>query len=236
MQEAKPTQPDLLPLEAFEGALSNRVYLSLKAAIMELGYRPGQILRKADICGALGVSRSPVSEAVARLAGEGLVNVVPQAGTYVARFSMAEIREGAFLREALELATIELLAQTITDAQLVQLRRNLRLQEGLVADGDAAGFNAADWDMHEMLMSFTGFRRLGQWAQTSWVQVNRARHLLLPHPGRIEATLVEHRAVIDALEARDVEAARSAMRHHLAQLIKLLEPLERTRPDLFDAP
>ena len=132
--------PKLTPLDQFEGPLSNRVYLSLKDAILTLQYAPGEILRKQVVCEALHVSRSPVSEAVARLASEGLVTILPQTGTYVSRFSMAEIRESAFLREALELAAIEYLAPRIADEQIVELRRNLRVQEALVHDGDIAGF------------------------------------------------------------------------------------------------
>ena len=76
----------LRPLSDFSGSLSNRSYLALRAAILELWYRPGEALRKVEICAQLGVSRSPVAEAISRLAAEGLVDVVPQAGTYVARF------------------------------------------------------------------------------------------------------------------------------------------------------
>ena len=73
----------LAPLDGFEGTLTNRVYLSLREAIVGLRYAPGEALRKAEVCEALNVSRSPVSSAVARLAGDGLVDVHPQAGTYV---------------------------------------------------------------------------------------------------------------------------------------------------------
>ena len=82
----------LTPLSSYNGSLSSRVYHSLKDAILSLAYEPGQIMRKHDICEQLDISRSPVSEAVTRLAAEGLVDVVPQAGTFVARFSLAEIR------------------------------------------------------------------------------------------------------------------------------------------------
>ena len=80
----------LAPLDSFAGSLGQRVYLSLKEAIMTLAYSPGEFLRKAEVCDTLGVSRSPVADAVARLAVEGLVRVMPQAGTYVARFSMTD--------------------------------------------------------------------------------------------------------------------------------------------------
>ena len=223
----------LEPLSHFQGSLTSRVYLALKHAILTLEFRPGQILRKQMVCDALGVSRSPVSEAVARLAVEGLVTVMPQAGTYVARFSMQEIRESAFLREALELAAVEMLAPVITEDQIIQLRRNLRVQAALVEDGDFDGFYQKDADMHALLMSFTGFSRLGQMAETVWLQVSRARRLVLPEPGRVAETLKEHRAIVQALEAHDPELARHVTRIHLRQLIKYLEPLESRRPDLF---
>ena len=126
----------LKSLDMFSGSLSQRTYLSLRAAIIELVYPPGALLRKGEICEALGVSRSPVSEAISRLANERLVRVVPKAGTYAARFSIDEIKESAFIREAIEVAAIRELAPQVTDAQLVELRRNLRVQEALVADGD----------------------------------------------------------------------------------------------------
>lgn len=210
-----------------------KAYASLKEAILNLAYRPGEALRKPEICQQLGISRSPVSEAVTRLAAEGLVDVIPQAGTFVARFSMDEIREGAFLREALEVAAAERVARTITEDQLVLLRRNLRVQSALVDDQDFAGFYQMDAAMHELIQSFTGFRHLTQLSETAWVHVNRARQLVLPQPGRVQATLREHQDIVDALEARDPEAARRATRYHLGQLILFLEPLALERPDLF---
>jgi DNA-binding GntR family transcriptional regulator len=225
----------LRPLAVFSGSLANRSYLALREAILNLGYRPGEALRKGEICEELGVSRSPVAEAISRLAAEGLVDVVPQAGTYVARFSMDEIREGAFLREAIELAAVEAIAPNLTEDQLILLRRNLRVQEALVADGDFPGFYALDGEMHELLLSFTGFKKLSHVADTAWVHVNRARQLILPLPGRVAETLDEHKAILAALEARDPEAARKAMRAHLGQLITFLEPLERKHPELFAA-
>lgn len=235
-QEENLQRRPLRPLDGFAGSLAQKVYLSLKDAILTLVYRPGEILRKPEICAELGVSRSPVAEAVARLAGEALVDVVPQAGTFVARFSMDEIREGAFLREALELAAIDVVSLSITDDQLVQLRLNLRVQAALIADGDFKGFHQLDAQMHELILSFTGFRRLATLSETTWVHVNRARQLVLPAPGRVQATLQEHQAMVSALEARDPVAARTATKHHLRQLLLVLEPLVAERPELFVPP
>lgn len=226
----------LLPLERFQGSLGQRVYHSLKHAILTLAYRPGDIIRKPEICDRLRVSRSPVADAVARLAADGLVDVVPQAGTFVTRLSMTDIREGAFIREAIEVAAADLVARQITEDQLRDLRRCLKLQEALVADGDAQGFMALDGQMHEMMLSFTGFPRLPQVSQSAWLSVHRARQLILPVEGRLLATLEEHRAILAAFEERDPDAARLAVQHHLRQLLTYLAPLERAHPELFAGP
>ena len=123
---------------------------------------------------------------------------------------------------------------TLVEADLLPLRRNLRLQEALVADGDMEGFHAADASLHEAILALTGHRRLPALSRTAWVHVDRARRLLLPTPGRVAETLEEHRAILAALEAQDVAAARAAIRVHLGRLLDRLEPLARERPDLFD--
>jgi GntR family transcriptional regulator, rspAB operon transcriptional repressor len=223
----------LPPLSRYRGSLAARVYLSLREAILTLAVRPGEPLRKPDICAALGVSRSPVADAVVRLQAEGLVDVVAKAGTYVARFSMDEIREGAFLREAIELHAVARLAETVTPSQVSALKAALRRQDALVAHGDIAGFYEEDAAMHAQILGFTGFRRLAVVADSAWVHVNRARRLLLPMPGRVAETLEEHRSIVDAIAAGDAPAATEATRHHLGQLLRRLDPLETERPDLF---
>lgn len=221
-------------ISTFEGSLAQRVYQSIKQAILALDFPPGANLKKAPICTRLGVSRAPVADAITRLATEGLVDVVPQSGTRVSYFSMDEIREGAFLREALELATVAKVARDLTDDQRKKLSRNVRLQELLIEDDDIAGFYHADEEFHALLMAFTGMLRLPDVAQTVSLQVSRARMLLLPTPGRIAETLSEHRAIFDAICAHDERAAQDAMRQHLGQLMPRIERLQQERPQLFN--
>ena len=221
-------------LDNFQGSLTNRTFLAIREAIMELNFLPGEIIRKHDICNALGVSRSPVSEALAKLRNEGLVEVVPQSGTFVSRFSLQDIKEGAFLREAIELACIEILASNISEQQLIDLNRNLKLQKVLAEGDDYQGFYQLDAKMHGMIMDFTGYKNLAKVTKTGWVQVDRARQLLLPVDGRLKKAFQEHRAVIKALEQNDVALAREKMRTHLNQLILLLTPLEKKHPHLFE--
>lgn len=225
----------LLPdIGAFEGSLAQRVYLAVKHAILALDFPPGAILRKAPICERLGVSRAPVADAITRLGAEGLVDVVPQSGTRVSFLSVSEIREGVFLREALELAAVAKVARDLTEDQRRMLSRNMRLQALLIEDGDVPGFYQADEEFHTLLMKFTGFPHLANVAQTVSLQVSRARMLLLPTPGRVAETLVEHRAIFDAVLDHDEKAAQDAMQRHLGQLMPRIEALEKEKPDLFN--
>ena len=88
--------------------------------------------------------------------------------------------------------------------------------------------------MHNLILGFTNYRRLTAMAETSWLQVNRARQLVLPNLDRVVDTLAEHKAIVSALEARDPEAARKATKKHLGQLLSHLEAIEVDRLDLFD--
>ncbi|MDP5218069.1 GntR family transcriptional regulator [Ruegeria sp. 2205SS24-7] len=223
----------LSAIAAQDGPLSQQVYQILKQAILSLDFPPGAVLRKPTICARLGVSRAPVSEAITRLSEDGLVEVIPQSATRVAYFSMPEIREGAFLREALEIAAVGKVAQDRTETQLTQLNRTLRLQALLAEDGDFQGFYEADEAFHAQIMQFTGFARLTDVAQKVSLQVTRARILLLPSPGRMSETLQEHRAVFEAIHAQDPQAAQTRLRHHLGQLMPRIAKLAEERPRLF---
>lgn len=223
----------LKDISSFEGSLANRVYMALQDAILSLQFLPGEVIRKGPVCEKLGVSRSPVAEAIARLATEGLVEVIPQSGTRVAYFSMEDIREGTFVRQALELASVAKVAADRTEDQLARLNRNVRLQALLVEDQDFSGFYQADEEFHALIMEFTGYGRMKAIARMVSLQVTRARKLLLPAPGLISCTFEEHSKVMAAIADRDPDAAQEAMRAHLNQLMPRLEALAATRPELF---
>lgn len=215
------------------GSLSERVCETLRKAILSLIFPPGAILRKGVICEQLGVSRSPVSEAFARLSMEGLVDIIPQSSTRVTHLSMTDIREAAFLRQALELAAVTKVASDRTEKQLAWLTRHLRLQELLVEDKDYSGYFQADEEFHSTLMVFTGFPRIVSITSRLAMQLNRARMLLLPTPGRAVETLQEHKVIVDAIRGQNPLAARSAMSEHLDKLLIRLAPLEDKCPELF---
>ncbi len=229
----KPETEALSDLRNFSGSLAQRVYQALRKAILSMAYPPGLVLQKAVICDQLGVSRHPVSEAIARLAAEGLVDVVPQSATKVSSFSLNEIREAMFLREALELAAVGRVASHHTDEQLARLSRNVRLQRLLVEDDDRDGFYTADEEFHSLIMEFTGYPKVSSVASTVSLQLTRARMLILPEPGRPAEAVVEHEAILEAIRSRDPVLAMAQMSLHLSQLISRIEPLEEQRPELF---
>lgn len=233
MSDTLGTEPRLPAIDDLSGSLAQRVYQSLRESILTLEYRPGAVIRKSVICEQLGVSRQPVSEAIARLSTEGLVDVIPQSATRVSRFSLADLRESSFLREAVEMAAVGHVAERRSEEQLAQLVRALRMQEMLYDDGDQAGFYQADEDFHSLLMELTGFPGVVATAANVSIPLKRARLAILPEPGRPVAVIAEHRAIVEAIRGRDAAAAREAMHCHLGQLMSRIEPLERERPELF---
>lgn len=220
-------------LDQFSGLLSDRVYQALRGAIVSMDFFPGEIIRKAAICEHLGVSRSPVADALTKLSGEGLVDIIPQSVTRVTRFSMQTIREESFLREALEVAAVAKAAEERTETQLARISRCVRMQAMLVEDGEYAEFYRSDEEFHQLILDCTGISRLPATIDRLSLQVQRIRLLLLPEPGRAADTVEEHRLILHAIKAQDVDAAKAAMRTHLRQLLKRLEPLEKERPGLF---
>ncbi|AKS45208.1 transcriptional regulator, GntR family [Octadecabacter temperatus] len=227
------TETLTLDINNLDGPLGQRVYTALRNKILTLAYEPGFVLRKGALCEQLGVSRSPVTEALNRLSSDGLVDIIPQSATRVSQFSMFELREESFLREAVETAAVAKVAQERTDEQLTILSRNLKMQNLLVEDEDFQGFFEADLEFHELILAFTGFPRVAITAGQLSLQLHRARMLILPERGRPAEAVAEHQSILAGIKARDANAARAAMSLHLRQLITRLEPLERQHPEYF---
>lgn len=210
-----------------------RQYAALKQAILSLEFPPGAILRKGAICEHLGISRTPVSDAILKLEGEGLVEVVPQSATRVSRMSMKEIREDAFLREALEVAAVVCAAKHRSDELVSRLSRGVRMQRLQVEDADYEEFQKSDQKFHRLILDCCNVSRLHDTIRFVSNHVDRARVLLLPEPGRVSDTVAEHDQIFEAIRKKEPQAAQLAMQAHLRQLVKRIEPLEELRPELF---
>lgn len=210
------------------------VYEDLRAAIIGLKLRPGARIDKTEICARLGVSRQPLAEALARLAEERLVDVEPQKGTFVARIRLAEVTGAAFVRRAVEIATVEHIAPTVEKPVLDRLQRILGYQTAAVASDDIEEFYVLDVRFHATLLDQLAMSRVADIVETSRAQLERARRLLLPTPRRSRDTLVEHEAIVAGLLARDPAAAGSAMGRHLDRGMSELRRFAAEQPELFE--
>ncbi|MGH6971715.1 MAG: GntR family transcriptional regulator, partial [Caulobacteraceae bacterium] len=138
-------------VELREASKSERVYAHLRRRIRELALEPGAPLRKDEIARALTVSRAPVSEAIARLADEGLVEVFPQHGSFVAPIRPADVREALFVRTALETEAMRRLAPVAGPDLMTRLDANLAAQADALAGGDLARFYDLDEALHALI-------------------------------------------------------------------------------------
>lgn len=210
-----------------------QVYEILRTAIIDMQLPPGALLKKEAICEKLKVSKTPVSEAIARLGETGLVEVFPQHGTFVSKIRESDVRQGAFLRRALEVAAVREVTKHAGPDQIEQLRKNLRYQESAQSVGDLEDFHARDGDFHRLICEFTGYPRLPRMVDGSRGQLDRVRKLLLPDDIRMVETLEEHRLILQAIESGDADAAVKAMKNHLDKTPNKLEQLIQQQPELF---
>lgn len=217
------------------GRTTERVERVLREAVVSLDFSPGEFMDKALICKRLGVSRFPVSEALARLAAEGLVEILPQRGTRAARISLADVREAMLIRRALEGTIAEMAARDLPEAALRLLEENLCRQARAVEAGDRIAFYTEDLAFHDLLVVELGLVRMAGVIEASRANVDRVRRLL-SSPRRHALTLEEHRVVLAALAARDAPRARQAMEAHLDAVMEELVTFARENPEVFAAP
>jgi DNA-binding GntR family transcriptional regulator len=214
------------------GGTTARVVEVLRNAIVMHAFEPGATLDKARLCEKLGVSRFPVSEALARLQAQGLVEIQPQRGTTVSLIRLSDVRENMFLRKALEAEAVRSLAPTVDEATLARLRANLADQKQVAAGGDKQNFHALDLAFHDTLLIALGFPRVKAVAESARLALDRVR-LLLSSPRRNTETVAEHERIVEALEARDSAAAAHAMGDHLDQVMTELVSFARREPEFF---
>src|SRR3954471_4722948 len=132
---------------------AERVYPEVRRRIRELALPPGAPLRKEDIALEMGVSRAPVSEAIARLAEEALVDVFPQHGSFVAPIRPQDVRESLFIRTALEVEAIRRVTQAADAELMAQMEENLATQEKVLKAGDLQEFYELDEALHAMIFA-----------------------------------------------------------------------------------
>jgi DNA-binding GntR family transcriptional regulator len=208
---------------AQEQSKADRVYHALRRRIRELTLPPGAVLRKEEIALEMGVSRAPVSEAIARLADEALVDVFPQHGSFVAPIRAADVRESLLIRTALEVEAIRRVTQMGDAGLMATLEDNLAAQAAALEKGDLALFYDLDEALHAAIFSALKAPRALRLLEAARAPLDRPRRIGLPEVGRPEATLAEHRRLVDAIASGDPEFAAAAMRAHLSMVARTVE-------------
>jgi GntR family transcriptional regulator, rspAB operon transcriptional repressor len=213
---------------------SSRIYSELRDELLSLQRRPGEPISEAEIATSYGLSRTPVREAILKLADEGLVDIFPQSGIFVSRIPLAALPEAIIVRKALEETTAGMAAQRATPSQIMNLRAILELQREADAGGDREGFHQADEAFHACIAEIAGYPGIWRLILQVKVHVDRYRLLTLPVAGRMTQVIAEHMPILAAIEAHDPSAARDAMDRHLERLLHDISATQHTNPEFFD--
>lgn len=212
---------------------SQAIHRRLRDEIVSMRRLPGSWINEKEIAADCGVSRTPVREALLRLADERLVEIVPKSGTIVARIPAAVLPDIIMARRALERQTVTMAAEKALGSEIAGLRAIVERQREAEAAGDTAAFHVADEAMHAAIAATAGHATIWSMIEQIKVQLDRYRRLTLPRPHRIARAIEEHTGIVEAIAAHDPELAGRLMDAHLDGLSDLLDKLHEMEPDYF---
>jgi DNA-binding GntR family transcriptional regulator len=210
------------------------VYTALRDAIVAGQLEPGRQISENELAARLGVSRTPIREALQRLREERLVAVVPQYGTFVTHISESAVSDAQFVREALECAAIRGTALRARDSDLAALEAIVRRQDAAREANDFDSFYVLDDELHQLLCDLSGHDIAWSLSQRAKGHLNRIRRLSMPEPGYMMEMIGEHRAVVAAVAAHDPDEAEQTLRHHLRMVLSTLPAIREQHPDYFE--
>jgi DNA-binding GntR family transcriptional regulator len=225
---------------AFESALSgpkwtisDRAYQGLRSAIMSLKLKPGEEINIKEISENLGVSRSPIREALLKLERDGLVELIPQKGTFVSRIDLDRMREERFLRECLEEKTLELFIDLYTDADALRIRDILNRQQRSLDSLSSESFLDEDDEFHRVFFEVAGKRMCWDIIQSMSGHYRRMRLLVLRSADVPAHNYLQHAELFGFVLARDKVRAVATLKSHLSKLDVEEKELLIEFPDYF---
>jgi len=218
------------------GSIAEGVYRTLRSSIVTLKLLPGQALSEQDIANRLNVSRQPVREAFIKLSEIGLVRVLPQRGTFVAKISAQGVLDARFVREAVECAIARRAAGGIERSAIARLQDIIDRQRAVVKTGGAEEFFLLDEAFHRDLAHAGGCINAWKVIEDAKAQMDRVRFLRVSQATPLNYLIVQHQAILDAVAARRGEQAERAMKTHLRAVLQTLPKLTRQLPDMFEKP
>jgi DNA-binding GntR family transcriptional regulator len=196
------------------------VYEELKNAIVDLRLAPGEPLREATLAERLGVSKTPIREALTRLEQEGLVETTSFKGAVVTGYSRQDLLDIYELRELLENAAVRAAAQSMSDASRARLDRISRESRRLLGGRDQSAENRGQLaglltEFDAVLFDQVRNHRIQVLIENLRDHLTRIGQLTAEIPGRIDASVDEHEKIVEAVAARDPELAEQYMREHI---------------------
>ena len=200
---------------------TDEVYEALKQAILGRTFGAGERLQVEDIAQKLGVSLTPVRHAIQQLAAEGLIDIHPRSGTYVATLSANDIEETFEIRCALECLAGEKALARITDGKVARLRELLKLLGDPVSnEGDLKRHEKHNLELHRIIIDAAGNKRLAEMYESlnAHIKIARIHGAEAGSNGlskRLAEEQAEHKAVVDAIAARDSKRVKTALRKHI---------------------
>jgi DNA-binding GntR family transcriptional regulator len=194
-------------------------YREIKRRIIELIYEPGEKLSEARLSAELGLGRSPIRTALARLEGEGWITVSPQSGTYVRGLSTKEIDDVLEIRLVLETHVAGVASERMAESELTELRAAFRAFGPTVASDRINEYFDLDLRVHLAIYKAAGNELITQNLVDLIDKVRWIRRGSTGWPPRIQEAYEEVERILAALERRDAEAARRAMHAHISNII-----------------
>ena len=214
------------------GSVTVEVTNAIRQGIVTLALPPGSPIDKTAVCEQLGVSRVPVSEALARLQAEGLVDIAPQRGSTVSLVRIGDVKEYMLIRKALESEALRVLIGSHDDALIAALHENMQRQRAAAERDDAEAFHAVDIEFHDIIYRSMGLSKIKGIIDQARANLDRARRLIIT-PRRLNHTIAEHQAILDGILAGDQQQATRAMRAHIDAVMVELFAFAREHAELF---
>ncbi|MCP4383732.1 MAG: GntR family transcriptional regulator [Hyphomicrobiales bacterium] len=219
-----------------KSSLTDRIHDLLRDQIVSFELKPFHAISDKKLAEKIGVSRTPVREALARLAARGLVDIYPQRGTVVSPLRRIDLERSQFVREALEVGLVQRVAALDGRFELTRkLRAEVALQETFAELGDDHRFYTSDEDFHRLIATYAGLPGIWEDIGPSKIHMDRCRHLTLATVEKdVRIITDQHNAIIDAIERGDPDTAAEAMRAHLRRVLQFVDQLMEIHPEYFE--
>lgn len=195
--------------------LRDVVFNTLRQAILTGELKPGERLMEIHLADRLGVSRTPIREAIRKLELEGLVTMIPRRGAEVAQITEKSMNDVLEVRRALDALCAELACDRITDEELEQLKCACDDFEQAVKTGETKKIAQADVALHDIIVQATGNARLIQLVNNLAEQMYRFRFEYIKDFSQHEKLVEEHRIIYESIVRKDKETACQAARLHI---------------------